>query len=173
MYKKIKNLGSRDAGFTLIEGLLAFFILTLGVLGSYAVVSRNLSVAVGIKNELIAVQIAEEGTEVVRNIRDNDWHAGSVFGASIPDGTWRVQWNSTTLLAVASTPLKLDSASGLYSYDSGTDTLFSRAVTISTPAGEGAIRRIVTINVTWKERGVSKSVQAEEHLYNWKQQKQF
>lgn len=52
---------------------------------------------------------------------------------------------------------------------SGTETgllgKFSRTTTISSPAPN---KRVVTVNVSWQERGKNYSVTAQSHLYNWK-----
>ena len=42
--------------------------------------------AAAIKNNFIASGLVQEGMEVVRNIRDQDWFLGNSFGASLADG---------------------------------------------------------------------------------------
>lgn len=157
----------RFGGFTLVETLVALLILSTGIMGIFVLISRDLSIASLIKNELIASHLTQEGIEVVRNLRDSDWHAERTFGFSIPDGTWIIQWNSSSLMALGSNPvLNKEGASGIYSYDSGTPTLFKRKITISTASG--GEEKIITVRIEWVERGVNKLVQAEKHLYNWK-----
>lgn len=159
---------NKENGLTLIEALVSFFILTSAITGSFVLIQKNLIIASVIKNEVIASQLAEEGVEIIRNLRDSDWHSGKVFGTSIPDGTYRVQWDSTSLLLNGPDFLKLNSSNGLYGYDFGIDTPFQRSIIISTNFGESAIRKIITVSVNWTERGGNKSIQAEEHLFNWK-----
>ena len=105
---------------------------------------------------------------MARNLRDKDWFLGNAFGASIPDGTYRVQWDSQVLIALDGNPnLKKDAATGIYSYDLGNDTIFKRTIEINTVVA-GVEKKVVT-NVTWVERGgAAKSVSAESHLFNWK-----
>lgn len=162
---KIKN---KENGLTLIEAIVSFFILTSAIIGSFVLVQKNLAIGSILKNEVIATQLAEEGIEVIRNLRDGDWHSGKVFGTSIPDGTFRIQWDSTSLLPNSSDFLKLNSSDGLYGYSSGIDTPFQRTIIISTNIGESAIKKTVTVNVSWIERGGNKLIQAEEQLFNWK-----
>ena len=166
---QITKTKNKETGLTLVEAIVSFFILTSAIIGSFVLVQKNLAIASIIKNEVIATQLAEEGIEVIRNLRDGDWHSGRVFGTSIPDGTFLVQWDSTALLPNSSDFLKLNSSNGLYDYNSiGTDTLFQRSIVISTNSGESGIRKIITVNVSWIERGGNKLIQAEEHLFNWK-----
>jgi prepilin-type N-terminal cleavage/methylation domain-containing protein len=156
---------SPQSGFTLVEALISILIFGLTLTAVFYVLVVNLGAAQSVKNNFIASGLVQEGMETVRNIRDNDWLAGSSFGTGIPDGNYRVQWNSQSLMAFADSYLKKDSGTGFFSYDSGSDTIFKRAVTINAVSG---IEKQVVITVTWNERGRSKSVSAEDHLYNWK-----
>jgi len=118
---------------------------------------------------MIASHLLQEGVEVVRNIRDSDWHKELPFGTTIADGSWRVQWDSETLIPLSDNPfLRLDPSTGLYSYGNGDETFFRRKVEIATPSGEGNIRRVVTVTIEWKEQKSNKTIKVEEHLYNWK-----
>ena len=63
--------------------------------------------------------------------------------------------------------LKKAAATGIYSYDAGTDTIFKRAIQLTT-MNPGIEKRIV-VTVSWTDRGnISRSVSAEEHLFNWR-----
>jgi prepilin-type N-terminal cleavage/methylation domain-containing protein len=156
----------KSAGFTLIETLVSILIFSVALTAIFSLLSNNLKEASLVKNNFIASGLAQEGIETVRNIRDNDWYLGNPFGTTIPDGTYRVQWNSQALLSLAPEPyLKKDSGSGLLSYDAVNDTLFKRTVTINTISG---VEKRVVVSVTWSERGISKSVSAEDHLYDWR-----
>jgi len=155
-----------NAGFTLVEVLISLLIFSIALTAIFYILVINIGNAQLIKNNFIASGLVQEGIEIVRNIRDNDWHLGNSFGATTPDGTYRVQWNSQALLPFADLFLKKDSGNGLVSYDdTGNNTLFKRTVTISTVSG---VEKEVVVTVTWNERGISKSVSAEDHLYNWR-----
>ena len=156
-----------NAGFTLVEVLIAVFIFGLAFTATSYILTTNLRSATSIRNNFVASGLAQDGIEVVRNIRDRDWFLGNSYGASFPDGIYRIQWNSQSLIAFGSNPkLRKDSVSGLFSYDSGSDTIFTRTVNISTIRANVEKRVIVTIN--WNDRGATKSLSAEEHLYNWR-----
>jgi prepilin-type N-terminal cleavage/methylation domain-containing protein len=154
------------AGFTLVEVLVSILVFSLALTAIFYILVTNISDADLIKNNFIASGLVQEGMEVVRNIRDNDWHTNNPFGTSIPDGTYRVQWNSQSLMPFADSYLKKDSGTGFFSYDTGADTVFKRTVTISTVVSN--VEKKVIVSVTWNEKGKQKSVSAEDHLYNWK-----
>ncbi len=160
------SLPTNNAGFTLVEALVSLLILSIALTAVFHILTVSIGDAELIKNNFIASGLVQEGMEVTRNIRDHDWYAGSPFGTSIPDGIYRVQWNSQALLALGSNPpLKKDSGNGLINYDTGNDTVFKRTVTISTVSG---VEKRVVVSVTWDERGRPRSVSAEDHLCNWK-----
>ena len=155
-----------NAGFTLVEALVSLLIFSVALTAIFYLLANNLKAASLVKNNFIASGLVQEGMEVVRNLRDNDWYLGNSFGTTIPDGTYRAQWNSQALLPLAPDPyLKKDSGNGLLSYDTGNDTVFKRTVTISAVSG---IEKRVMVAVTWNERGIPKSVSAEDHLFDWK-----
>lgn len=61
--------------FTLLEVILAIFILTVGVTGSFALIQSTLvSVSLN-KSKLIAYYLAQEGVETTRNTRDSNFLA--------------------------------------------------------------------------------------------------
>lgn len=161
MFKYLNN----QEGFTLVEALVALVILTLA-LGPALILSSNISsTASVIQHNLIAANLVQEGVEVVRSLRDANWFNGLPFDNGLADGTYRIEWNSNSLIALgANPPLKIDA--GLYNYSAGTDTLFKRTITITKI--NSAELRIVS-DVTWTERGNRvREVKAESHLFNWK-----
>lgn len=162
----IKTLNPNSAGFTLVEALVSLLIFSVALTAIFSLLSNNLKNALLVEHNFIASGLVQEGMEVVRNIRDSEWHLSNSFGTTIPDGSYRVQWNSQALLALEANPfLKKDSGNGLVSYDTGNNMIFKRTVTISAVSG---VEKRIVVSVTWDERGVPKSVSAEIHLFNWK-----
>ncbi len=163
---KPHTLHPNNAGFTLVEALVSLLIFSVALTAIFSLLTNNLKDASLVEHNFVASGLVQEGMEVVRNIRDSDWYTGNPFGTAIPDGSYRVQWNSQALLLLSPDPyLKKDSGNGLVSYDAGNDMIFKRTVTISAVSG---VEKRVVVSVTWSERGVSKSVSAEDHLFNWK-----
>ena len=60
-------------GFTLLEVITAIFILTVGTGASFALIQQTLLASSLIEFKLIASYLAQEGIEIVRNIRDTNW----------------------------------------------------------------------------------------------------
>lgn len=155
----------RQAGFTLIEAMVALVILTTALIPALFLSTQATNVSFSIKNNLTATNLAQEGVEVVRAIRDNNWFQSYPFDTNLTDGQWRVDWYSETLIALGANPV-LKVNTGLYNYSLGTDSIFKRTITITkTNAAE---LKIVS-DVTWTERGNrAKSIQAESHLFDWR-----
>ncbi len=164
----IFNSKKYSSGFTLIEVTVSLFILSIAITAILALMTSNDQAALSVKNNYIASGLVQEGMEIVRNLRDTDSLADLSFGASLADGTYVGQWNSTTLSSVneGSQPfLNINSNNGLYSYDAGTPTIFKRLITVSTP--RDGIEKKIVVTVSWQERSQSKVVTAENHLLNW------
>jgi type II secretory pathway pseudopilin PulG len=75
-------MNNRQSGQTLIETIVAIFILTAALtsglsLTVYALSNSRLSI-----NQLIATNLAREGVEVVRMMRDTNWLEGDKSGGS-------------------------------------------------------------------------------------------
>jgi len=152
-------------GFTLVEALVALVVLTVALGPALVLTSNVSSTAAAVKNNLIAANLAQEGVEVIRGIRDTNWFLGSAFDNGLANGTYRVEWNSNSVIGLGSNPF-IKENNGLYNYTSGTDTVFKRTITIS-KINASELR--VISEVTWTERGDrAKSTKAESHLFNWR-----
>lgn len=64
-------------GFSLGEVLLAAFVLTAGLLSVIALMASSLRNSLETRDAIIATGLAQEGIELVRNVRDNDLAAGN------------------------------------------------------------------------------------------------
>src|SRR3990167_2092649 len=161
----MNKLFIKKNGFTLIELLVVIFIIGVGITGAFSLITYNFSSARDIKNKLIAASLVQEGLEVARNIRDNDWHQDNSFGSSLPDGLYRIQYDSYNLIPLGTNPMINLSSEGVYYYGVGTPTLFKRTIKIEKQPNNVEI--IVTSEVTWRGRGGDKILNAEMHLYDW------
>src|SRR3989338_10456135 len=72
-----------EKGFTLIEVIVAVFVLTIGVVGVFALVNQTMAASSILTSRLIAAYLAQEGIEIARNIRD-----GNFLEAGEPDWEW-------------------------------------------------------------------------------------
>lgn len=151
-------------GFTLIEVITAVFLLTVGVVGVFSAVNYALSATQTLSSRLIASYLAQEGIEVVRNIRDSNWLEGVVWDDGLPGADCGVQYNSNSCPAATANELLNSDGDGFYSYSIGTATPFTRSVSIGRP-NSNTIE--VTVTVTWQERGRQHVFTARENLTNW------
>ncbi|PJE57499.1 MAG: hypothetical protein COU82_01725 [Candidatus Portnoybacteria bacterium CG10_big_fil_rev_8_21_14_0_10_38_18] len=162
-----------NRGFTLIEVIVAIAVIVTALIGSVALISFSVSSTRTSRSRIIAEGLTQEGLEIVRNIRDNNWlnfkRKASDWRDGLPEGNWRVEYDKLQLLSDASSTLMLD-PSGFYFYqDQGTRTgsvatPFQRRVGIEY-IGNNQIK--ATSEVTWQENGRQNSVKAELILYNW------
>lgn len=162
----IRQEKSNNTGFTLIEALVSLVLLSLAIVPALYLSTTAVSSALLIEHNLIAANLAQEGVEVIRAMRDANWFNNSVFDSGLSAGIYRVEWNSDSLIPLGSNPfLKINN--GLYNYTSGTDTIFKRTVDI-TKISSSELRVVSTI--TWTEKGNrNKNIPVESHLFNWKQ----
>jgi hypothetical protein len=76
------SASERQAGQTLIETIVAIFLLTLALGGGLALVIFAISRSSLSVNQIIATNLAREGVDVVRMMRDSNWLASDVRGGA-------------------------------------------------------------------------------------------
>jgi prepilin-type N-terminal cleavage/methylation domain-containing protein len=162
----MRKRNKKEQGFTLIETMVALSILSFTLLGMVSLIIINITNAKHIEKNLIAGNLAQEGLEVVRAMRDNDWLSGGDFGDFLSgDGEYRVQWDDMALRPLDDNPdLDFDSDSGMYNYGSGDATIFKRKVFVKR-ISDAEISILVTVE--WILRSGPIQLQAESHLFDW------
>jgi type II secretory pathway pseudopilin PulG len=79
---KVKLLNNRS--FTLLEVILAIAVLTAATAGVFSLIIQTFASASLNQSKLVAAYLAQEGLEIIRNIRDSNWLAQIDNG-----GSWR------------------------------------------------------------------------------------
>ena len=155
---------TRQSGLTIIEVLVTLSILTLVLTGVTSSIISSFDVAKSVQNSFVASGLAQEGIEIVRNIRDSGFLAGS---PALVDGTYRVQWSDRSLSQLAgpleAEPTLSQNTSGVIGYSPGKDTGFRRIVMLS----GSAVEKTITVTVYWTERSVQKSLTTSTVFYDW------
>ncbi|MDO8474213.1 MAG: prepilin-type N-terminal cleavage/methylation domain-containing protein [bacterium] len=181
-------------GFTLVEVLAAMFIMLMGVLGVFGLITRTVAFNSSVNSQLVASYLAQEGLEIVRNIRDANFlqvHKGVIlpdqwnYGLTSCDAGCEADYNyNDDVVALGSfqnTPLKLN-GDGFYTYDAGTDTIFKRKIIItcfsidalgmalgvsciSPPTPVDLLK--IAVDVSWQDKGSTRTVKGATELYNW------
>jgi type II secretory pathway pseudopilin PulG len=159
-------MNKKNAGFTLIGVIVAMFILTVGLASILSLAAASLKGAAVSENRLIASTLAQEGIEMIREMRKSypewqDWYDVVV------DGDYRVQYDVPYLLGFSERPLRLRTNSnyGKYQYDSGSNSIFYRKVTLDKVS---AAEVDVTVEMKWDSKGQTHYLIAKDTLWNWK-----
>ena len=77
----------KPKGFTLIEVIVAIFLVTVGIGGVYALIQRTTAFTPVVSARFTAAYLAQGGIEMVRNIRDTNWLSGNPWDSGLPSGT--------------------------------------------------------------------------------------
>lgn len=75
---------NKQSGQTLIETIVAIFILTMAITSGLAVTIYVLSNSGVSLNQVVATNLAREGVEMVRNMRDTNWLESDAYAATDP-----------------------------------------------------------------------------------------
>ena len=158
-----------NKGFTILEAIAAIFVMTVGVLGAYAVVQQIIVYNSISSSRLTAAYLAQEGIEIVRNIRDTNWVEGVASswyeGLTGCASGYEADYDDTDLSCWSDPGRFLElQAGGFYSYDSGTQPKFKRKITIVL-VGTNELK--VSVEIQWQEKGQNYPLTVQENLYDW------
>ncbi len=176
-FKKAKN----NSGFSLAEVLVVLGIISTAMVGIFSLIIQNIQVQKVNKDFLVASMLAQEGLELVRNSRDENWLVAGgtwdgIIGQSNDDFIMDYDDNNipNDVDGIANARLYKD-ASGFYSHDNtGTLTQFYRILEIDTGTnpdadGDGTIDFIeVSSHVQWTINGKVYNYIANTLLYDWR-----
>lgn len=163
---KIKN---RNAAFTLIESMIAIALIVSGITGLMVLVNRSMGFANLAFNQLTAANLAQEGIELVRNIRDNNWMNNRGWLIGLDNGDYQIDYLDGKLIDFAERveqPLFFDEDNGYsYVYASGGETFYYRKIVLNSIDNNELVVKSI---ITWSAKG-GKNFEtiAEDHLFNW------
>lgn len=182
-HKKQLNTKKSKQGFTIVEALVAIFILVVSVTGLLGVVSQSIFNSSYIKNKAVAISLAQEGVELVRNIQDtallnNEQSTafpvflGNTFGSCIfGTGLCTIDPTSLTINSCSDDgcpPLQI-SDTGYFNYSFGDDSnshngRFTRNIKIL-PTGSTSGK--AEVSVEWEQGSTIRSVEYEIEIFPW------
>ena len=174
-------------GFTLLEVIITLSILVIGIVGISYLITQTIAGGRIPYQKLIAAYLAQEGIEIVRNIRDTNWIEEENWDSDLLCGTppcdWEADYTTQSFINNCGSAtnynchsynpnnfLKIDN-DGFYNYSSGTDTKFKRKITISEPATPDCPAGdclSISVVVEWEEKGKVYKIECRENLYNWR-----
>lgn len=151
-------------GFTLLETIIAVALLAISIVASVALISKSIQSRTVSQNRLMASYLAQEGIELVINIRDNNWKNGNAWNKDWEDCVnCEIDHEKKKIKDEGDPFLKIDDKK-FYNYNKGVDTKFKRRITITTISAD---QKKVSSEVVWSSRGKNFNVTIEGLVYNW------
>lgn len=163
MFKKRKNINKK--GFSLLEAILSVFVLSTAMVAVLGLMASNLKDSLDAMDQETAGFLAQEGTELARNIRDTNWknNQDSFDSSSFPASSTvgqnvgcRAKYNDAVFSVcnganMNNKILNLDNNNEFYiSPGSGTSTKFARQIKIEyLPDDATKDYAKITSMVTW------------------------
>lgn len=187
MIKFLKNKTFKKRGESLLEVLVAVVILGVFLSSILSMVNNAMATNQNIRMRVMALNLAREGIEGVRNIRDTNWlkYSGNMrdkWNEGIVDGSNSTEYglqfvDNKFSLNTTSTQLYLDSE-GFFTHiaptasNNHTQTPFSRIISTEPldtvcPNNLCPQKIKVTSTVQWTEDGREQEVVLEAHLYDY------
>jgi len=179
--RKILNEKVINKGFTIMEILVSIFILSIGLVGIYSLINQNIQVQYINKNDLIASQLAQEGIELVRNVRDKNWLIFDTDGNQLhpfyyyianSNGSQKTFIIDRTLniadvddINDTDAILKIDT-NGFYNTNSGTNSIFIRLLETTLDSTSSSTN--IACTVRWKEKNKAHDHTVRTILYDWR-----
>lgn len=166
----MKN-NSLKRGFSIVEIITILFIISLGLIGILSLIVQNIQSQTYNKSNLIAYQLAQEGIELVRKVRDSNWRAGAAYNANLAPGEYYMDYEDTVpQVHNPASPDELilsQDANNFYinHLATATATPFSRLITISA-IDDYSFR--VNTQISWAEQSRNYVYDLETNLYNWR-----
>lgn len=160
------------AAFSLIEIMAVLLIVSLGMVGMVNLATQSIQAQTINRGSIVAYQLAQEGLEIVRQIRDTNWLQGRNWKTGLASGTYCLDYRSPSLRPVASLndcSLYFDSNNWYYA-PSIMETAgsrfsnFRRIVVINAQTSTAAVSTIVS----WDDRHKTFRYEVETQLYDWK-----
>ncbi|MFO7807340.1 MAG: prepilin-type N-terminal cleavage/methylation domain-containing protein [Candidatus Moraniibacteriota bacterium] len=169
-----KKNNQKEAGFTLIEIILVMFMVSVVFVAIYSLFSKNIKEYRESNMEVVASNLAQEGVEIVRNARDNNWLAGGSMTDGLSSGSCIPSISSSGIPSCGSgsDTIKIVDDSGVNIYQnggSGTETEFRRECGLN-PFNDEEIE--VTCTVEWDSfvnPDLDREVKATGYLTNWQE----
>lgn len=110
--KRIKSISPKFRGDSILEVVVATALLSSVLIATFSILNRAVATNVNVKNRIIALNIAREGIEAVRNVRDTNWLKYS--------GDRRSKWLCLDTIADPNSCLNTTSGAQIDSGNSGT-----------------------------------------------------
>lgn len=171
----------------MIEVVFSVFIMSVGLVATVGLILSSINNSIDSRNHTIASQLAQEGLELVRNIRDNNWASGAPGGSFdrlSQNSFCRINYNddlsawstaNDCSLGASVDPYVLSYTGNYYQWENlpANKTKFARRIKIEEEDG-GETRKVSSI-VSWNNKYIdvgscttsNECVYAEAKLTKW------
>jgi len=190
--QKNRNFKLSNSGFTIIETMVAVFILTTSLAALLNLTASSAVTARYSRNEIIANYLLQEAVDFIRNDRDTIAFQGNVDGSGWSNfkSTYSscffdagciiepIKGNSSIQSCLNSTsgingcPLlkysdNLAENRGFYSYEGTTNSVFRRQIKMYNNADNPEDEIDIVVTLEWQNGGVTRSRTLNSSLLNW------
>jgi Tfp pilus assembly protein PilV len=153
-------------GFLLPDVMIAVFVVAGALVAILSVMAPTIKAEFFKRDQMIATGLAQEGIEVMRNIRDNNWKGNiNAFDGNFPvPGDYCINYDDSPTVAGCSSNngyLTQDIATGIYR--SNSTGKFKRTVEVSV----SGTSRDITSTVTWGTAPSVHEITLTDTLTNW------
>lgn len=148
---------SKKQGFSLVEVLFSLMVLSVGVASIAVLMTSNIKNSINAKNKIVASELAQEGIELMRNLKDNK----SPIMEDLVAGTYsnrRIDKDSSVADDINGNDKQLYLNNSFYTHNaSGIPTKFHRSISFSVAGNASATpsTRVTTVTsfVSWNSAG--------------------
>jgi prepilin-type N-terminal cleavage/methylation domain-containing protein len=167
--KQIQTTSQMKPGFTLIEVITVLLVISIGMVGVLSLIVQNISSQSINKNTLIAYNLAQEGVELIRQVRDTNWMMSRPWRTSLASGVYYMDYTYAVPVVAATQSagsLSQDSSGMYYSTPNSAAKAgaFTRIITLA-DHGDGLL---VTANIYWLDHSKNNLYSLETELYDWR-----
>ncbi len=164
-----KSIKLKQTAFSLIEVITVLFVVSLGMVGVLTLIVQNIQSQQFNRQNIIAYQLAQEGIELIRNVRDSNWLIEADWNENLDAGIYYMDYNDSipTVANAGAATFYLD-ADGFYSHDVSTAVATSSYTRSITLVDHGTSSLQVISRVNWADRNKTFSYILETILYDWR-----
>ena len=183
-----KTVNKKEKGFTLIETLVAIFILVIAVTGPMSAAQNSLKASFLARDQVVAYYLAQDAIEGIKNLRDNDalstpprdWRtrvsgcvnaAGEYKQCNFDSSDTKNSWLACTpedANNLSCPPMQLNS-SDIFYFDGnlGNDSKYTRAIYLYETANPNETE--VNVVIEWRTSLflTERRIEVQENVFNW------
>lgn len=166
--------GTAEQGFTLVETLVAVFVLMVAIAGPLTLLRNSLATANASKDNVTAANLARDALQYVKGVRDTNLYTSTPWTQGLDacmsqdcqvDTTQEDSSDAFKAIGGANTGLlRYDSSSNTYNHAVGANSDYTRTVRIE-PVNASSTEVSVTATVTWTRGGIPHTYTGTLHLH--------